>query len=57
MYVIFGIELIIIHKINRTCDVPRDDRLLSPCRWGIRSLVVAMLRLARPLGTFGRQGV
>ena len=38
-------------------DVPRDGRLLSPCRWGIRSRVVAMLRLARPLGTFGRQGV
>ena len=38
-------------------DVPRDGRLLSPCRWGIRSRVVALLRLARPLGTFGRQGV
>lgn len=30
----------------------RDGRLLSPCRWGIRSRVVAPLRLARPLGTF-----
>jgi len=38
-------------------DVPRDGRLLSPCWWGIRSRVVALLRLARPLGTFGRQGV
>lgn len=27
-----------------------------PRRWGIRSRVVALLRLARPLGTFGRQG-
>jgi hypothetical protein len=36
-------------------DVPRDGRFLSPCRWG-RSRVVALLRLARPLGTFGRQG-
>ena len=38
-------------------DVPRDGRLLPPCRWGIRSRVVALLRLARPLGTFGRPGV
>lgn len=38
-------------------DVPWDGRLLSSCRWGIRSRAVALLRLARPLGTFGRQGV
>lgn len=38
-------------------DLPRDGRLLSPCRWGIRSRVLALLRLARPLGTFGRQGM
>lgn len=38
-------------------DVPRDGRLLSPCSWGIRSWGVALLRLARPLGTFGGRGV
>lgn len=37
--------------------MPGDGRILPLCWRGIRSRVVALLRLARPLGTFGRQGV